>query len=79
MESDKIIPKELSTKPNCTELIAPGTPIQFDMVLPATEFLDQNRGGRYSQLTFDIFDQTVCEERAIPFTTFVYGHSNQYG
>ncbi|XP_043375503.1 DCC-interacting protein 13-beta isoform X5 [Dermochelys coriacea] len=46
MESDKIIPKELSTKPNCTELIAPGTPIQFDMVLPATEFLDQNRGGR---------------------------------
>uniref|UniRef100_A0A674JX38 Adaptor protein, phosphotyrosine interacting with PH domain and leucine zipper 2 n=1 Tax=Terrapene triunguis TaxID=2587831 RepID=A0A674JX38_9SAUR len=57
MESDKIIPKELSTKPDCTELIAPGTPIQFDMVLPATEFLDQNRGGRY-------------KERAIPFTTF---------
>uniref|UniRef100_A0A8C5RUD4 Adaptor protein, phosphotyrosine interacting with PH domain and leucine zipper 2 n=1 Tax=Laticauda laticaudata TaxID=8630 RepID=A0A8C5RUD4_LATLA len=30
-----------------TELIAPGTPIQFDIVLPATEFLDQHRGGRY--------------------------------
>ncbi|KAM4882712.1 DCC-interacting protein 13-beta isoform 4-T4 [Thomomys bottae] len=29
-----------------TELIAPGTPIQFDIVLPATEFLDQNRGSR---------------------------------
>uniref|UniRef100_A0A8C5RU18 Adaptor protein, phosphotyrosine interacting with PH domain and leucine zipper 2 n=1 Tax=Laticauda laticaudata TaxID=8630 RepID=A0A8C5RU18_LATLA len=29
-----------------TELIAPGTPIQFDIVLPATEFLDQHRGGR---------------------------------
>ncbi|KAJ8269798.1 hypothetical protein COCON_G00124050, partial [Conger conger] len=26
-------------------LIAPGTPIQFDIVLPATEFLDQNRAG----------------------------------
>ncbi|XP_069847915.1 DCC-interacting protein 13-beta isoform X1 [Dipodomys merriami] len=31
-----------------TELIAPGTPIQFDIVLPATEFLDQNRGSRRS-------------------------------
>uniref|UniRef100_A0A8C6XUR0 Adaptor protein, phosphotyrosine interacting with PH domain and leucine zipper 2 n=1 Tax=Naja naja TaxID=35670 RepID=A0A8C6XUR0_NAJNA len=29
-----------------TELIAPGTPIQFDIMLPATEFLDQHRGGR---------------------------------
>ncbi|XP_053319492.1 DCC-interacting protein 13-beta [Spea bombifrons] len=27
-------------------LIAPGTPIQFDIVLPATEFQDQNRSGR---------------------------------
>ncbi|KAJ8262342.1 hypothetical protein GJAV_G00165360 [Gymnothorax javanicus] len=33
--------------PEPETLIAPGTPIQFDMVLPATEFLDQNRtGGR---------------------------------
>lgn len=29
------------------QLIAPGTPIQFDIVLPATEFQDQNRGNRY--------------------------------
>lgn len=29
------------------QLIVPGTPIQFDIVLPATEFQDQNRGNRY--------------------------------
>lgn len=28
------------------QLIVPGTPIQFDIVLPATEFQDQNRGNR---------------------------------
>ncbi|KAI7812259.1 putative DCC-interacting protein 13-beta, partial [Triplophysa rosa] len=27
------------------DLIAPGTPIQFDIVLPVSEFLDQNRAG----------------------------------
>ncbi|TRY94794.1 hypothetical protein DNTS_032627 [Danionella cerebrum] len=27
------------------DLIAPGTPIQFDITLPASEFLDQNRAG----------------------------------
>uniref|UniRef100_A0A673HTQ0 PID domain-containing protein n=1 Tax=Sinocyclocheilus rhinocerous TaxID=307959 RepID=A0A673HTQ0_9TELE len=27
------------------DLIVPGTPIQFDIVLPASEFLDQNRAG----------------------------------
>lgn len=27
------------------DLIAPGTPIQFDIMLPATEFQDQNRAG----------------------------------
>ncbi|XP_062317441.1 DCC-interacting protein 13-beta [Osmerus eperlanus] len=27
------------------DLIAPGTPIQFDIMLPASEFLDQNRAG----------------------------------
>ncbi|XP_060770401.1 DCC-interacting protein 13-beta [Neoarius graeffei] len=33
--------------PEPEDLIAPGTPIQFDIVLPASEFLDQNRtGGR---------------------------------
>ncbi|XP_077567171.1 DCC-interacting protein 13-beta [Stigmatopora nigra] len=29
--------------PEPEDLIAPGTPIQFDIVLPASEFLDQNR------------------------------------
>ncbi|KAI4825933.1 hypothetical protein KUCAC02_021593 [Chaenocephalus aceratus] len=31
--------------PEAEDLIAPGTPIQFDIMLPASEFLDQNRGG----------------------------------
>lgn len=47
MENDKIVPKATVTIPEAEQLIAPGTPIQFDIVLPATEFLDQNRGGRY--------------------------------
>uniref|UniRef100_A0A673HQU3 DCC-interacting protein 13-beta n=1 Tax=Sinocyclocheilus rhinocerous TaxID=307959 RepID=A0A673HQU3_9TELE len=38
-----------SSKPPTTlepeDLIVPGTPIQFDIVLPASEFLDQNRAG----------------------------------
>uniref|UniRef100_A0A674JWM5 Adaptor protein, phosphotyrosine interacting with PH domain and leucine zipper 2 n=1 Tax=Terrapene triunguis TaxID=2587831 RepID=A0A674JWM5_9SAUR len=67
MESDKIIPKELSTKPDCTELIAPGTPIQFDMVLPATEFLDQNRGGRYSHPLLCIPDSLLQQMFVVRF------------
>ncbi|XP_075894207.1 DCC-interacting protein 13-beta [Nelusetta ayraudi] len=31
--------------PEPEDLIAPGTPIQFDIMLPATEFQDQNRAG----------------------------------
>lgn len=46
IEDDKIVPKATASIPETEELIAPGTPIQFDIVLPATEFLDQNRGGR---------------------------------
>ncbi|KAG3291110.1 DCC-interacting protein 13-beta isoform X2 [Ictidomys tridecemlineatus] len=45
-ENDKIVPKAKVSIPEAEELIAPGTPIQFDIVLPATEFLDQNRGSR---------------------------------
>lgn len=34
--------------PEPEDLIAPGTPIQFDIMLPASEFQDQNRaGGRW--------------------------------
>lgn len=44
--NDKIVPKATASVPETEELIAPGTPIQFDIVLPATEFLDQNRGSR---------------------------------
>ncbi|KAG8012809.1 DCC-interacting protein 13-beta [Nibea albiflora] len=31
--------------PEAEDLIAPGTPIQFDIMLPASEFQDQNRAG----------------------------------
>ncbi|XP_076863071.1 DCC-interacting protein 13-beta [Brachyhypopomus gauderio] len=39
--SSKKVPAVLEAE----DLIAPGTPIQFDIVLPASEFLDQNRAG----------------------------------
>uniref|UniRef100_A0A8C7IGP0 DCC-interacting protein 13-beta n=1 Tax=Oncorhynchus kisutch TaxID=8019 RepID=A0A8C7IGP0_ONCKI len=36
-----------SSAPEAEDLIVPGTPIQFDIMLPASEFQDQNRvGGR---------------------------------
>ncbi|XP_015283049.1 PREDICTED: DCC-interacting protein 13-beta isoform X2 [Gekko japonicus] len=44
--NDRMVPNEPASVPDSAELIAPGTPIQFDIVLPAMEFLDQNRGGR---------------------------------
>ncbi|XP_015670554.1 DCC-interacting protein 13-beta [Protobothrops mucrosquamatus] len=44
--NDQTVPEESADALIPTELIAPGTPIQFDIVLPATEFLDQHRGGR---------------------------------
>ncbi|KAL6474611.1 hypothetical protein MHYP_G00181720 [Metynnis hypsauchen] len=37
--------KKAATVPEPEDLIAPGTPIQFDIVLPASEFQDQNRAG----------------------------------
>ncbi|XP_063164500.1 DCC-interacting protein 13-beta [Candoia aspera] len=44
--NDQAAPDESADALVPTELIAPGTPIQFDIVLPATEFLDQHRGRR---------------------------------
>uniref|UniRef100_A0A8B9KWH4 DCC-interacting protein 13-beta n=1 Tax=Astyanax mexicanus TaxID=7994 RepID=A0A8B9KWH4_ASTMX len=37
--------KKSSSPPEPEDLIAPGTPIQFDIGIPASEFLDQNRAG----------------------------------
>uniref|UniRef100_A0A3B4VNT2 Adaptor protein, phosphotyrosine interacting with PH domain and leucine zipper 2 n=1 Tax=Seriola dumerili TaxID=41447 RepID=A0A3B4VNT2_SERDU len=37
--------KILRAAPEPEDLIAPGTPIQFDIMLPASEFQDQNRAG----------------------------------
>lgn len=45
--------KKAPAVPQPEDLIAPGTPIQFDIVLPASEFLDQNRaGGRSENASF---------------------------
>ncbi|XP_074082859.1 DCC-interacting protein 13-beta [Macrotis lagotis] len=46
LENDKTVPSTPAKVPDADQLIVPGTPIQFDIVLPATEFLDQNRSGR---------------------------------
>ncbi|EHB16324.1 DCC-interacting protein 13-beta [Heterocephalus glaber] len=46
LENDKTVPRAAAEVPEAEELITPGTPIQFDIMLPATEFLDQNRGSR---------------------------------
>ncbi|XP_073413024.1 DCC-interacting protein 13-beta isoform X2 [Dendrobates tinctorius] len=46
VEQNKSLPEPSSKQPELEQLIAPGTPIQFDIVLPATEFQDQNRGNR---------------------------------
>uniref|UniRef100_A0A3P8XVH6 Adaptor protein, phosphotyrosine interaction, PH domain and leucine zipper containing 2 n=1 Tax=Esox lucius TaxID=8010 RepID=A0A3P8XVH6_ESOLU len=35
----------ISSAPEPEDLIVPGTPIQFDIMLPASEFQDQNRAG----------------------------------
>lgn len=64
-ENDKIVPKAAGRVPETEELIAPGTPIQFDIVLPATEFLDQNRGSRY-----DLRELAVWESES----HFVFTH-----
>uniref|UniRef100_A0A672FQA3 Adaptor protein, phosphotyrosine interaction, PH domain and leucine zipper containing 2 n=1 Tax=Salarias fasciatus TaxID=181472 RepID=A0A672FQA3_SALFA len=42
--SETLIDKS-ETAPEPEDLIAPGTPIQFDIMLPASEFQDQNRAG----------------------------------
>ncbi|KAL1765528.1 DCC-interacting protein 13-beta isoform X1 [Sigmodon hispidus] len=60
-ENDKIVPKATGSIPETEELIAPGTPIQFDIVLPATEFLDQNRGSRRTNPFGETEDESFPE------------------
>uniref|UniRef100_G1R4G3 DCC-interacting protein 13-beta n=1 Tax=Nomascus leucogenys TaxID=61853 RepID=G1R4G3_NOMLE len=60
-ENDKIVPKATASLPETEELIAPGTPIQFDIVLPATEFLDQNRGSRRTNPFGETEDESFPE------------------
>lgn len=58
-ENDKTVPQAAGSAPDTEELIAPGTPIQFDIVLPASEFLDQNRGSRYGLKALESESQGV--------------------
>ncbi|XP_007946428.1 DCC-interacting protein 13-beta [Orycteropus afer afer] len=60
-ENDKIVSKATARVPEAEQLIAPGTPIQFDIVLPATEFLDQNRGSRRTNPFGETEDATFPE------------------
>ncbi|XP_011767290.2 DCC-interacting protein 13-beta isoform X1 [Macaca nemestrina] len=60
-ENDKIVPKATASLPEAEELIVPGTPIQFDIVLPATEFLDQNRGSRRTNPFGETEDESFPE------------------
>ncbi|KAJ4920130.1 hypothetical protein JOQ06_022319, partial [Pogonophryne albipinna] len=48
--------------PEAEDLIAPGTPIQFDIMLPASEFLDQNRGGGRRTNPFGEMDDDCSTE-----------------
>nr|XP_025866708.1 DCC-interacting protein 13-beta isoform X2 [Vulpes vulpes] len=61
MENDRIVPTAELRVPEADELIAPGTPIQFDIVLPATEFLEQNRGNRRINPFGETEDETFPE------------------
>lgn len=44
------------------QLIVPGTPIQFDIVLPPSEFLDHNRGSRRTNPFGESEDQKIPDE-----------------
>ncbi|XP_034031968.1 DCC-interacting protein 13-beta [Thalassophryne amazonica] len=48
--------------PEPEDLIAPGTPIQFDIMLPASEFQDQNRGGGRRTNPFGETDDNCCTD-----------------
>ncbi|XP_059258174.1 DCC-interacting protein 13-beta isoform X2 [Mustela nigripes] len=61
LENDKMVPTAAVPVPDTDELIAPGTPIQFDIVLPASEFLDQNRGSRRINPFGETEDETFPE------------------
>ncbi|XP_008108803.2 DCC-interacting protein 13-beta isoform X2 [Anolis carolinensis] len=62
MLNDRTTAHESASIPDSAELIAPGTPIQFDIVLPAMEFLDQNRGGKRANPFGESEDDTKDDE-----------------
>ncbi|KAL4612764.1 DCC-interacting protein 13-beta isoform X2 [Arapaima gigas] len=53
-------PKPKAPEPE--DLIAPGTPIQFDIMLPASEFLDQNRAGGRRTNPFGETEEDHCAD-----------------
>ncbi|XP_061533988.1 DCC-interacting protein 13-beta isoform X3 [Phycodurus eques] len=52
--------------PESEDLIAPGTPIQFDIVLPASEFQDQNRVDGRRTNPFGETDDDCSHESDVP-------------
>ncbi|KAK2506344.1 hypothetical protein MC885_017025, partial [Smutsia gigantea] len=68
-ENDKTVPKATVSIPEAEQLIAPGTPIQFDIVLPAMEFLDQNRGSRrinpFGETEDDTFPEAEDQQQEV--------------
>ncbi|KAM3833622.1 DCC-interacting protein 13-beta isoform 2-T2 [Vipera latastei] len=87
--NDQTVPEESADAVVPTELIAPGTPIQFDIVLPATEFLDQHRGGRYklptifflarSSIFFSFFTFLLVLENGLLEMLFCCRRTNPFG
>ncbi|KAM4734382.1 DCC-interacting protein 13-beta isoform 2-T2 [Anableps anableps] len=53
--------QKTGTAPEPEDLIAPGTPIQFDIMLPASEFQDQNRAGGRRTNPFGETDECTAE------------------
>ncbi|KAG9342267.1 hypothetical protein JZ751_016769 [Albula glossodonta] len=54
------------------DLIAPGTPIQFDIMLPASEFLDQNRAGGRRTNPFGETDEDCSPDTDDPLLQQVF-------
>ncbi|XP_037538954.1 DCC-interacting protein 13-beta [Nematolebias whitei] len=64
--------QKTGTAPEPADLIAPGTPIQFDIMLPASEFQDQNRtGGRRTNPFGETDDCTTESDDSLLQQVFV--------
>ncbi|KAG7456073.1 hypothetical protein MATL_G00247800 [Megalops atlanticus] len=65
-------PRKPSHTPEPEDLIIPGTPIQFDIMLPATEFQDQNRTGGRRTNPFGETEEDSCPDANDPLLQQVF-------